>query len=131
MTETMLALGDYRFSMDTAAYNKLVRDYEFNWSSQSRIGRRPALQFVGLGDEIITLSGVIYPHFRGGLEQITAMVIEAGKGEPLPLVDGRGRFWGDFVITKIKQGEESFDSDGSAYRQTFTLGLKAYGEDRS
>ena len=129
MTETMMALGDFRFSMDTAAYNKLTRTHSYNWPSQSRAGRKPAAQFTGPGEEAISMAGIVYPHFRGGLGQVEAMNMEAAKGEPLQLVDGNGRFWGVYAITKIKEGHEFIDGSGTPYKQTFSLDLKAYGGD--
>jgi len=77
MSEIMMALGSYRFSIDSAAY-------------QERLQRRPALQFVEAGEESIELSGLIYPHFKGGLEQPDTMRAEASKEQPLLLVDGLG-----------------------------------------
>lgn len=129
MTETMMALGDYRFSMETAAYKTLARVHNYNWAELSRVGRAPALQFLGAGTETITLSGIVYPHFRGGLSQIDAMNAEAGKGEALQLVDGNGKFWGTYAITKVKEGQSFIDGTGTPYKQVFTLDLKAYGED--
>lgn len=129
MSETMLALGDFRFSMDTAAYNKLTRVHSYNWPSQARFGRKAALHFTGPGEETIALSGVIYPHFKGGLTQLAEMNLEASKGEPLQLVDGNGFYWGVYVITKITEGQSFIDGRGTPYKQTFGLDLKAYGED--
>ncbi|TAN71131.1 MAG: phage tail protein, partial [Magnetospirillum sp.] len=99
MTEVMMALGGYRFSLSTAAYQDLDRTNEYRWAAQERMGRRSARQFTGPGDETIALSGVILPHYRGGLGQLDAMRAEAGKGKPLMLVDGLGRVWGKYCIT--------------------------------
>ena len=45
-TEVMLALGDYRFSLATAAYQSLRKTAAWRWPGQERISREPALQFV-------------------------------------------------------------------------------------
>lgn len=129
MTDIMMALGEFRFSIDTAAYKKLTRSHAYNWPSQARFGRPPAAQFTGPGEETLTMSGLIYPHFKGGLGQIRAMNIVAAKGEPLELIDGNGRFWGVYVITKVTEGQEHIDGTGTPYKQSFNLDLKAYGED--
>jgi len=42
MNETMMALGDYRFSVDTAAYQELKRSQAYRWQPQERLLRRPA-----------------------------------------------------------------------------------------
>ncbi|TIM92331.1 MAG: phage tail protein, partial [Mesorhizobium sp.] len=43
----MMGLGPFRFSLSTAAYQALERSDEYRWVSQDRIGRHPAMQFVG------------------------------------------------------------------------------------
>jgi phage protein U len=78
MNETLLALGTYRFSIDTAAYQTLKRRQSYRWQSQERLLRSPAQQFVGLGDDTITLAGVIYPHYRGGLGQLNDLPATRG-----------------------------------------------------
>lgn len=124
----MMALGDFRFGLDTAAYQELSRSNSWRWPSVERIGARPALQFVGPGEDTITLNGQIYPHFRGGLGQLAAMRKEADKGEPLMLVDGRGIVWGKFVITDLRETQGTFFSNGAPRCQEFDLTLQAYGE---
>ena len=73
----MLALGSYRFSIDTSAYQELLRTTSYRWARQPRLGRLPARQFVGPDGETITLNGVIYPHYKGGLGQLDALREEA------------------------------------------------------
>ena len=51
MRETMMALGSYRFSIDSAAYQELKHSQAYRWQAQERLQRRPAMQFVGAGEE--------------------------------------------------------------------------------
>ena len=83
LNEVMIAVGDYRFAIATAAYNELKRVSESRWSQTNRIGRAPAAQFLGIGKDEITLTGTVYPHFKGGLKQLDDMRAEAIKGIPL------------------------------------------------
>ena len=129
MSETMMALGSYRFSIDSAAYQELKHSQAYRWQAQERLQRRPAMQFVGAGEESIELSGVIYPHFRGGLQQLEAMRREASKGQPLLLVDGLGFVWGQWVITQIDEGQSFFQGNGQPLKQSFQLKLVNYGVD--
>lgn len=98
MPEAMLALGDYRFSLDTSAYQQFERQATYNWPEQARLGNAPALQFTGRGGETIHLSGIIYPFFKGGLSQVQSMRAMAGKGKALQLVSGVGDNLGRWVI---------------------------------
>ena len=129
MSETMMALGSYRFSIDTAAYQELKHSQAYRWQAQERLQRRPAMQFLGAGEESIELSGVIYPHFKGGLDQLDTMRAEASKGQPLLLVDGLGFVWGQWVITQIDEGQSFFQGNGQPLKQSFQLKLVNYGAD--
>jgi len=129
MSETMVALGSYRFSIDSAAYQELKHSQAYRWQAQERLQRRPAMQFLGAGEESIELSGVIYPHFKGGLEQLDTMRTEASKGQPLLLVDGLGFVWGQWVITQINEGQSFFQGNGQPLKQSFQLKLVNYGAD--
>ena len=129
MTEIMLALGDFRFSVGTAAYQQLRRTVEYRWPSQARVGRRPSRQFVGIGEETIGLDGVIYPHYKGGLGQLPDMRTAAGKGEPQTLADGLGNIWGKFCILRVEETQTVFASAGVPRKIEFRLELANYGED--
>lgn len=129
MNETMMALGDYRFSVDTAAYQELRRSQAYRWQPQERLLRRPAQQFLGPGEETLELTGVIYPHYRGGLLQLELMRRQAGRGEPLLLVDGLGFIWGRWVITHLEETQSIFQGNGQPLKQGFRLQLTHYGED--
>lgn len=125
----LMKLGEYTFSIDSAAYQSLSRTTEYRWRSQSRVGRLPAQQFIGPGGERLSLDGVIYPYFKGGLNQLDAMRAEAGKGEPLMLVDGTGHIWQQWVINQVEETHKILFEDGTPRLVEFRLQLSRYGED--
>ena len=127
----MMALGDFRFSVSTAAYDELNRTHNYRWQSQDRIGRSPGQQFMGEGIQTLDLSGTIYPHYSGGIEQVNQMHSMAGQGKPLILVDGTGKVWGKFVITRVQETQSRFLNNGQALHQDFRLSLVFYGEDQT
>ena len=127
----MLGLGEFRFEIATAAYQKLSLSQSYRWPEQARINRDPALQFVGRNTGEIDLDGVIYPGFKGGLDQVEAMRTLADTAKPQQLVDGLGRVWGLWVITEIGDNRTVFADDGQPRRIEFRVKLKAYGEDDS
>lgn len=130
MTDIMMMLGmQYQFCLSTAAYQNLRHAVEYRWPAQERIGRAPARQFVGVGNETVELDGTIHPHFAGGLDQIKNMRAIAGDGVPLRLVDGRGFSWGRFCIERIEETQTVLMSNGDPLRIEFRLNLAAYGED--
>ena len=129
MSDTMMALGEFRFGIATAAYESLLRTVQYRWPIQERINRPVARQFVGIGEETCSLEGVIYPHHAGGLSQLQSMRDQAGKGEPLMMVTGLGDILGRWVILRVEEGQTVFFSNGMPRKVTFKMELARYGED--
>lgn len=123
----MMALGDFRFGLNTAAYEELERRTNWRWPEVERIGALPALQFTGPGQDTVNLSGVIFPQFRGGLGQMDTMRAEANKGLPLNMVDGTGRVWGLWCIIDIGETRRVLFSDGTPRQIEFFISLSNYG----
>lgn len=65
----------------------------------------------------------------GGLQQLELMRRQAGRGEPLLLVDGLGFIWGRWVITQLEETQSVFQGNGQPLKQGFRLQLTHYGED--
>lgn len=128
---TMMAIGPFRFSMSTAAYQRLTRTSEWRWPAQNVIGGKPVKQFVGPGEDRIEIQGAIYPAFRRqrqGLAQLAYMREAAAMGEPHLMVDGTGRVWGLFVIESVTEDQAVFFADGAPRKIEFSMSLSAYGD---
>lgn len=128
MSDIMMQLGDYQFSVNTAAYQSLSRATEYSWKGQERIGQYEALQYTGPGKDGVTLSGVVFPSYKGGTAQLDDMRAEAAKGLPLILVDGRGFIHGRWVIEKIDEQQGVFAQAGAPRKQEFTLQVRKYDD---
>jgi len=126
----MMALGTFRFGLGQADYQTFARHAEYRWEQVPRVGRAPAAQFLGPGVQTVTLSGVIYPHFKGGLRQVETMRAIAGQGQPLMLTDGLGWVWDRWVVISVQDQQSYLMSDGAARRIEFTVELQSYGADR-
>lgn len=125
----MMGLGPFRFALSTAAYQTFARKTEYRWESQERLGRHPAMQFIGEGHTTVTLDGTIFPTFRGGLSQVERMRGIAGTGSPQFLVSGRGRIFGQFVLMHVEESQTVFLANGDARKIEFSMELKSYGRD--
>lgn len=128
MADVMMKLGDYAFGIDTAAYQRLARSTSYRWAAQERVGAHDALQFTGPGDDTITLTGSIYPDWRGGTGQLERMREQAGKGKPLMMVDGNGFIRGRWVIESVEEASDTYAKAGVPRRQRFTLQLRRYDD---
>lgn len=125
----LMMLGAFEFSLGTATYQEFRRTTEYRWPSQERIARGPALQWVGPGEDAITLEGVLYPDYWGGPEQLDALRTAAAAGAPQMLVAGTGVVFGQWVVERIEEHGTVFHADGRARKIEFTLGLKRYWDD--
>lgn len=84
----MLILGLFVFRLQTLPYQTLQRNVDYRWPSNSRIGLRPALQFLGVSEEKITLSGVLMPEITGGKVSMQLLDAMAVDGRAWPLLEG-------------------------------------------
>lgn len=133
MRTYMARLGSFMFGIDTAAFQELQRVSSYRWQSKERIGRKPAQQNTGQGADTISLSGVIYPHYRGGLGQISQLRDQAANGDPLPLIyasETVGQYLGRWCVTSIEETRTVFFDNGTPRKIEFSLSLVEYGEDQ-
>lgn len=129
MSEPMMRLGSFTFSLETAAYQEFQRATEYTWASQARFGQDDALQSTGNGPDNITLPGVVFPEFRGGTGQLDALRALAAQKLPQTLIDGRGRILGEWVITNVDERGDTFAAAGVARRMEFNIKLRRFQEE--
>ncbi|WP_339511936.1 phage tail protein [Pseudomonas sp. RL_15y_Pfl2_60] len=126
----MMTLGMFVFGMQTLAYQEFQRETDWRHSSTSRIGARPARQYIGPGDDLITLPGVLLPELAGKTLSLDALRIMADTGKAWPLIEGTGRIYGIYVIESMSETKTLFFRDGAARRIEFSLKLTRVDEGR-
>ena len=119
----LMALGMFLFEIPTLAYDEMQRKTDWRHARSTRVGARDATQFVGVGDETISLSGSVYAEITDGRVSLDDLRSMAGDGEALPLVDGTGTVYGNFVIEAIDERHAFLMSDGRARRIDFAIDL--------
>jgi len=126
----MMALGMFVFSLETLAYQEFQRQTEWRHGSTSRIGTNPARQYLGRGDDSITLPGVLLPALAGSQLSLDALRTMADTGKAWPLVEGTGKIYGTWIIESLSETRTLFFRDGQARRIEFTLVLKRIDDGR-
>lgn len=126
----MMALGMFVFSLETLAYQEFQRQTEWRHGSTSRIGTNPASQFLGKGDDTITLPGVLLPALAGTPLSLDTLRLMADTGKAWPLVEGTGKIYGAWVITAMSETRTLFFQDGAARKIEFTINLKRIDDGR-
>lgn len=125
----MMALGLFVFGLPTVPYQQLQRQLVWRHPANSRVGARPTRQFIGRGDETITLSGVLFPELTGGRVSLAALEAMADSGKAWPLIEGTGLFYGLYVIEEQATTHSEFFPDGAPRKIEFTLKLARVDDD--
>ncbi|MCT2419983.1 phage tail protein [Pantoea sp. XY16] len=124
----MMTLGLFVFMLRTVPYQELQYQRSWRFPSNSRVGVRPSLQFLGPDNDTLTLSGVLLPEITGGRLSLFALEQIAELGRAWPLIEGSGTIYGMFVIESLSQTKAEFFSSGVCRRIEFTLTLKRTDE---
>ena len=80
----MMALGMFVFSLETLAYQEFQRQTDWRHGSTSRIGTNPARQYLGRGEDSITLPGVLLPGLVGSPLSLDTLRMMADTGKAWP-----------------------------------------------
>lgn len=120
----LMALGQFVFALPTLAYHELARSTEWRHPGNSRVGAREALQFIGPGEDTITLTGTLVPEIAGTLDSLQQIRDMADAGDAYALVDGTGRVMGAWVITSLAETGSAFVDGGPARKTDFSISLK-------
>lgn len=120
----LAALGMFVFETDSALFDELARSRAWRHARTDRFGARPAAQFVGVGDDTITLTGKLVPGLAGRYSAIDILVEMADAGDALPLADGTGRILGTYTIENLDERHSNLIDNGRARLVDFTLSLR-------
>ncbi|KMW71166.1 oxidoreductase [Photorhabdus luminescens subsp. luminescens] len=125
----MMIYGMFVFMLNTAPYQSLSREMAWRHVKNDRVGKSAKWQYIGAGEDSITLDGVLYPEVTGGDISLEALRTLAYAGRAWPLIEGTGMIYGMFVIESLNETRTEFFSDGKARKIEFTLSLKKVSED--
>lgn len=125
MTQTMMVLGDFVFSLPTLVYQDLSRRNAWRFGENNRLGARAGQQFIGPGADDISLGGYLVPQVAGDAGSIKRLRALGDLGQPQALVGGDGEVFGAFIIVSLDERRSSLRGDGQAGRYDFQLELRA------
>ncbi|QXB91604.1 phage tail protein [Providencia rettgeri] len=127
----MAALGLFVFQLNTTPYQMMQINQKYRYGVNNRVGKRPAVQFIGIDNDDITLSGTLLPSLTGGRLSLLVLEQMAETGRAWSLIDGTGNIYGMYVIEEITQSKSEFFVDGAPRKIDFTLKLKRTDESLS
>ena len=110
----------FPFSIPTAVYQQLQRSTNWRHPSNSRVGDMPAYQFIGRGEDTISLEGSIVPEF-GSQMSITALRVMGDTGKAWPLISGTGKVFGLYHIDDLQETQTIFFPEEKKKKIEFSL----------
>ena len=119
----ILSLGMFAFSIPTLAHDELQRRSDWKHARTGRVGARDASQYVGPGDDKISINGTAFAELSDGRASLDQLRHMANSGDAWPLLDGAGRVYGAFVIESIDERQKVFLPDGTPRRIDFGIDL--------
>ena len=124
MVSAMASLGLFVFGLQTLPYQNIDRSTNWRYPTNSRVGRRPAMQFLGPGEDTLTISGSLRPEITGGQLTLAMLRYMADGGKAWPFIQGNGICYGMYVIEEVTERGAEYFADGSPRVIDFSVKLK-------
>ena len=126
-----MTLGVFAFDLPTLAYHELQRTEAWRHAQGARIGARAASQYLGPGEDKVTLEGIVAPELTGQPASLGQLRDMATAGDAYDLVTGAGDVLGAYVIEGLNTTQTAFRADGTPRKITFSLALLRVDDDDS
>ena len=125
----MMIYGMFVFMLRTLPYQQLQQSQAWRHVKNERVNTSAGWQYIGPGDNTITLNGVLYPEITGGNLSLAALTSMGYAGMPWPLISGVGQIYGMYVMTQLDEGNSEFDQYGNPKKIEFTITLSRVDSD--
>jgi uncharacterized protein len=119
-----MSLGLFLFVLPTVVFQDMKHKRDVRHARNERVGNIDAFQFVGPGEESITLSG----NTAYGINHASASYAVLNRmmqtGKAWPLIDGLGNVYGQYIIQSLDISKSGFRKFGQARQSDFTIDLQ-------
>jgi len=112
-------------TLDTRPFNadEMKRSSAADFATKPTIGGLQGREFMGEGEDKLTLSGQLLPTKTGGMSELESAHSFRRAGTRLPVVRGDGKSFGWFVITSISESHTDLMRDGVGFVVKFDIDL--------
>ena len=120
----LAALGMFVFATDSLLFDSLTRDRDWRHGRTDRFGARAASQFLGPGEDKVTLNGTLVPELAGRYSSIETLAEMGDGGDAHQLADGSGNVLGSFTIMNLREQHDILIDNGKARVIGFSIDLQ-------
>lgn len=125
----LAALGLFVFKLKTAPIDTIKRTTAQRWEAKNRVGQGPAWQWVGPGEDTITLDGTLVAGLTGGAGNVDKLREMAAGGKAWILTLGTGDVAGQWFIKSVEETRSNLIGNGQPRKITFSLTLERYWDE--
>ena len=127
----LMALGQFLFTTDVLSFNELQRQRQWKYGSNQVAKGRDTQQFMGSGDDTVSLTGQIYQeHGFGQRQSIDDIAKMADQGLGYVLADGSGYIYGVYKIDSIDENKNNFVDVGVARKIDFNIKITRIDDEK-
>lgn len=108
-------LGTLTIDTQPFSINRMDRSADATIATKAVIGSLQPKEFMGEGEEEITLTGQILPWKLGGMDELATLDEMRRTGTRFPLLRGDGWRPGWYVITKFSEAHTEIMRDGVGF----------------
>ena len=127
----LMSLGQFLFKTSTLAFQEIQRQRAWNYADNAIAFGRAKKQFMGTGEDTVTLPGLIYEEYgfgsRFALDEVASM---ADTGQGFVLMNGSGYLYGVYVINSIDETKSILLENGVPRKVDYTLKLSRTDDER-
>ena len=129
----LLALGPHIFEIAPLNFQQIERVTEPKLPAIARFGGRPGRQFTGLGEDPITISGLLFPEELGGRAELEAVRATQAAAQPVLMIGWAGltglaaTVYGMVLILTVRDTQTSISRAGLGRRIAYDITVAPVG----
>lgn len=108
----LYTLGSLTIDVTPFNVHEVTESGATEYASKPVVGAEPPQEFVGEGANEMALSGRLFPHAIGGLDELEILRQMRVSGKPQYLMRGDGKPFGWYVITSVSNRSSYLDGNG-------------------
>ncbi len=116
-------------TLDTRPFNAddVSRSTSADFATKALMGTLPGREFMGEGDDKLTISGQLLPFKTGGLTELEFAHSMRRSGQLLPVMRGDGVMLGWFAIEGIQESHSELMRNGVGFLVKHSISLVKVG----
>lgn len=120
----LFMIGSVQVDVRPFNVDQVTRSAAADLAEKATLSGRKPIEFMGPGEDTLTLSGQLLPSKLGGLNELETVRSLMEQGAVLPVMRGDGSRLGSYMITRLREAHRDLLRDGVGFTIRHTITLK-------